>query len=128
MRTVGRDSGNRQPLRVLHVLEATLGGTRRYIEDIAAATAGMPVEMALAYSTIRADGNFKLSLERIQKAGWVTYLCRWPMLMNQVLGATRNELIAKILAERNTNHQQSTSVPSGRVWSCHTRPARLRAN
>ncbi len=58
-------------LRVLHVLEATLGGTRRYLEDIVAANA--PFEMGLAYALERADTSFPATLESARANGWETW-------------------------------------------------------
>jgi glycosyltransferase involved in cell wall biosynthesis len=52
----------------LHVLEATLGGTRRYLDDII--TANVDAEMGLAYSLTRADQQFAGVLERAERAGW----------------------------------------------------------
>lgn len=62
-------SSNR--LRVLHVLEATLGGTRRYLQDIVAANA--PFEMGLAYALERADTSFPATLESARANGWETW-------------------------------------------------------
>jgi glycosyltransferase involved in cell wall biosynthesis len=56
--------------RVLHVLEATLGGTRRYLEDIAAATADLPIEQGLVYGTARSDSGFADLLCVVRRAGW----------------------------------------------------------
>jgi glycosyltransferase involved in cell wall biosynthesis len=51
-------------------LEATLGGTRRYIEDIAATTIEAPIIHGLAYGTSRADTGFPHLLDRARSAGW----------------------------------------------------------
>jgi glycosyltransferase involved in cell wall biosynthesis len=61
---------SRSKLRVLHVLEATLGGTRRYIEDIAVTTADAPLEQGLIYGTSRSDSAFGQLLERVRETGW----------------------------------------------------------
>jgi hypothetical protein len=61
---------SRSKLRVLHVLEATLGGTRRYIEDIAVTTADAPLEQGLVYGTSRSDSAFGPFLERVRETGW----------------------------------------------------------
>jgi glycosyltransferase involved in cell wall biosynthesis len=60
----------RQSLRVLHVLEATLGGTRRYLEDIAQATEGGPIAHGLVYGTSRADTAFSTFLQHAHALGW----------------------------------------------------------
>src|SRR5688500_6152728 len=57
-------------LRVLHILEATLGGTRRYLEDIALATAAADVDMGLVFGTRRADANFNAALKTFYDCGW----------------------------------------------------------
>jgi glycosyltransferase involved in cell wall biosynthesis len=61
------------PLRVLHVLEATLGGTLRYMENIAEATRGLNVESGFAYGTARADSRLVPFLELIERLGWRSY-------------------------------------------------------
>jgi glycosyltransferase involved in cell wall biosynthesis len=57
------------PYRVLQVLEASLGGTRRYMEDLFEALGGGP-QYGLAYSLNRADSSFMVLLERMRAAGW----------------------------------------------------------
>ncbi len=58
---------------VLHVLEATLGGTRQYLDDLAAATRGLPLRMGLVHATERSDEGFAGALDRIRDAGWETW-------------------------------------------------------
>jgi glycosyltransferase involved in cell wall biosynthesis len=62
-----------KPLRVLHVLEATLGGTLRYMENIAEATEGLGLVSGFAYGTARADSRLKPFLECISTRGWSSY-------------------------------------------------------
>jgi glycosyltransferase involved in cell wall biosynthesis len=62
-----------RPLRVLHVLEATLGGTLRYMENIAEATDGLDIVSAFAYGTARADSHLGPFLKRISHLGWTCY-------------------------------------------------------
>ena len=62
-----------RPLRVLHVLEATLGGTLRYMENIAEATDGLDIVSAFAYATARADSRLGPFLKRISALGWTCY-------------------------------------------------------
>ena len=62
-----------KPLRVLHVLEATLGGTLRYMENIVEATEGLNLVSGFAYGTARADSRLKPLLERISRLGWSSY-------------------------------------------------------
>jgi glycosyltransferase involved in cell wall biosynthesis len=62
-----------KPLRVLHVLEATLGGTLRYMENIVEATEGLDLVSGFAYGTARADSRLKPLLECISTLGWSSY-------------------------------------------------------
>lgn len=50
-------------------MEATLGGTRRYLEDVVDAL-GSGGENGLVYSLDRADGGFLRLLEKVRRAGW----------------------------------------------------------
>jgi glycosyltransferase involved in cell wall biosynthesis len=66
-------------MRVLHVLEATLGGTRRYLENILDAFLQVPIDSGLVYSTLRADAGFHTLLSDLNKSGWSTFqinMCR----------------------------------------------------
>ncbi len=62
-----------RPTRVLHVLEASLGGTRRYVEDLATASDDASYVNAIAYGTARADAAFHRLLGEMRGAGWKTY-------------------------------------------------------
>lgn len=64
---------SREPIRVLHVLEATLGGTRRYVEDLATASNDGSYVNAIAYGTARADAAFHVLLNELQAAGWKSF-------------------------------------------------------
>ncbi len=57
-------------LRVLHVLEATLGGTLRYLENMTTALTPSPVNFGLAYATRRADHRLEPALEVARQLGW----------------------------------------------------------
>ena len=59
-------------MRVLQVIEATLGGTRRYLEDISEAL-GVGEAYGLVYSLDRADDAFLGLLEKLRGAGWSLY-------------------------------------------------------
>lgn len=60
-----------KPLRVMHVLEATLGGTRQYLHNVI--DAGVPAEHSLVYATARADVAFPAVLEAARVAKWATW-------------------------------------------------------
>ena len=58
------------PLRVLHVLEATLGGTLRYMENVAECLSGTDLCLGFAYATARADSRLEPLLQRLDDLGW----------------------------------------------------------
>jgi glycosyltransferase involved in cell wall biosynthesis len=57
-------------LRVLHVLEATLGGTLRYLENMTTALTPSAINFGLAYATRRADHRLAPALELARRLGW----------------------------------------------------------
>jgi glycosyltransferase involved in cell wall biosynthesis len=59
-------------MRVLQVLEATLAGTRRYLDDIARVL-GVGETYGLVYSLHRADSTFYALLEKLRAAKWHLY-------------------------------------------------------
>ena len=62
---------NREPIRVLHVIEATLGGVRRYVEGMVQAFANEDFSPpGLVYSTERNDVQFAAVLSELRDAGW----------------------------------------------------------
>jgi glycosyltransferase involved in cell wall biosynthesis len=63
----------KSPKRVLHVLEATLGGTRRYVEDLATASNDGSYVNAIAYGTARADAAFHTLLETMHAHDWQSF-------------------------------------------------------
>ncbi len=62
-----------RPIHALHVLEATAGGTMRFMENIADATEGINVVCGFAYGTSRADSRLEPFLKRIRERGWETF-------------------------------------------------------
>ncbi len=54
--------------RVLHVLEATLGGTRRFLSDLIPLEVG--AESGIVYATLRADSAWPEVLETASRHGW----------------------------------------------------------
>jgi glycosyltransferase involved in cell wall biosynthesis len=60
-------------IRVLHILEATLGGTLRYMENVAKATDGSEIVSAFAYGMSRADSRLSPFLDSVTKMGWASY-------------------------------------------------------
>lgn len=67
------NAGGSERIRVLHILEATLGGTRRYIENIAEALDRQHFYCGLIYSTQRCDEQFSRFLVRAHEMGWNLY-------------------------------------------------------
>lgn len=63
-------NGSVQRPRILHVLEATGYGALRYVRDFIRALPNDSFEMALAYSTVRADPGFSSTLEETRAKGW----------------------------------------------------------
>ena len=57
-------------MRILQVIEASLGGTRRYVEDIFNACDGTRHDNGIVYASARADEAFMLLLERMRSSGW----------------------------------------------------------
>ena len=68
--TVGEVFAASPPLRVLHVLEATLGGTLRYMENVAECLSGTDLCLGFAYATARADSRLEPLLQRLDDLGW----------------------------------------------------------
>jgi len=60
-------------MRVMQVMESTLGGTRRYMEDCFRALRGEPMEKAMVYATRRADAGFLRLLDEMRADGWSTF-------------------------------------------------------
>lgn len=59
-------------MRILQVMESTLGGTRRYLENMFEVLGGGE-DNALAYSLDRADAGFLALLEKLRAAGWTLF-------------------------------------------------------
>lgn len=57
------------PLNVLHVLEATLGGTRQHVADLLLSADRQNVRPMLAYARYRADGGFPDVLRQCRAGG-----------------------------------------------------------
>ena len=66
-------STSERPLRILHVLEATGGGTMRYMENIAEATENTDMVFAFAYGVSRADSRLAPFLEKVKGLGWLAF-------------------------------------------------------
>jgi len=71
-------AASRSPVRVLHVLEATAGGTMLYLDNIITATAGLPFQFGFAYSTLRATPALDAALEKARARGWQTFQLEMP--------------------------------------------------
>lgn len=52
------------------MIEATLGGTRRYVEDVFEACSGSGTVNGIVYASARADDGFLELLPRMRAAGW----------------------------------------------------------
>lgn len=60
-------------MRILQVIEATLGGTRRYVEDVFEACTGSDAVNGIVFASARADDGFFELLRRMEDAGWQTF-------------------------------------------------------
>ena len=60
-------------LRILHVLEATLGGTLRYLENLQEALEESDLSIGFAYGSLRGDHRLEPMLVRARKMGWHTF-------------------------------------------------------
>ncbi len=58
---------------VLHVIEATLGGTLVYLDTIIRATEGLPFRFGLAYASERATPALAIALAQARDRGWQTF-------------------------------------------------------
>ncbi len=57
-------------LHVVQILEASLGGTRRYVENVIEASAGTDRRTTFIYSERRADSAFARTLSLASESGW----------------------------------------------------------
>jgi glycosyltransferase involved in cell wall biosynthesis len=73
MKRTNRSLSRASTIRVLHILEATLGGTLRYMENVAKATEGSEIVSAFAYGMSRADSRLSPFLDSVTKMGWASY-------------------------------------------------------
>jgi glycosyltransferase involved in cell wall biosynthesis len=60
------------PMRVLQVIEASLAGTRRYLEDVFTVL-GDGSHNGIVYSLHRADDGFRALVNRMRGAGWTLF-------------------------------------------------------
>lgn len=56
-------------IKILHILEASLGGTRRHVIDILRTIDLQRFDVTFCYSTVRADKNFPIDLNEIKNRG-----------------------------------------------------------
>jgi glycosyltransferase involved in cell wall biosynthesis len=101
-----------RPVHVLHILEATIGGTMRYMENIAAATEKLNLVCAFAYGTSRADSKLAPFIERIKKHDWQIF----PIDMRREINASKD-----IAALRQLRKVVKTFAPD--IVHCHSSKA-----
>jgi glycosyltransferase involved in cell wall biosynthesis len=99
-------------LRVLHVLEATLGGTLRYLENMTTALTPSPINFGLAYATRRADHRLEPTLERARRLNWKLY----PIDMRREVHAASDVACAYTLAGAIRNFRPA-------ILHCHSSKA-----
>ena len=60
-------------MKALHVVEASLGGVRAYLNGLAISLVGAPIEPSIAYAPDRADTQFWGVLDKMKSIGWAVY-------------------------------------------------------
>jgi glycosyltransferase involved in cell wall biosynthesis len=114
-----------ESLDVLHVLEATLGGTRQYLDDLARAARSLPLRMGLVYSTERADEAFTGTPERLRAAGWRTVelpMCRAVKPLRDCRAALQLRRLLAGVRPRLLHLHSSKAGGVGRLAAATTRP------
>jgi glycosyltransferase involved in cell wall biosynthesis len=119
---------SRRPHRVLHVVEATLGGVRAVLEGIFSVSSAY--ENGLVYSLERADVQFHDLLARLQEGGWSLY--EVPMTrsidLRADLHAVRHIRRAIVDYQPDIVHCHSSKAGAlGRVANCSVQGRRARA-
>ncbi|MEZ6016953.1 MAG: glycosyltransferase [Planctomycetota bacterium] len=66
--TTGEEGSKRAAVRVLHVMEATIGGTRRHLVDVAGGQARAGLDVAVVAATLR-DPDFPADLDALEALG-----------------------------------------------------------
>jgi glycosyltransferase involved in cell wall biosynthesis len=113
-------------LRVLHVLEATLGGTLRYMENIAECLDETDLSLGFAYATARADSRLEPLLAQLRRRDWKLYPVpmRREIHVSAELESVRN--LRRVLQEFRPDvihcHSSKAGV-LGRVASLLVRPS-----
>lgn len=99
-------------MHVLHVMEATIGGTRRHLVDVAAGQIRAGLEVSVIASTLR-DPGFPADLDELERAG--VHVTRIPMVreIRPVKDLRQMRQIAKVLRERQPDVVHTHSSKAG---------------
>ena len=123
---VGEVSRPSPPLRVLHVLEATLGGTLRYMENIAECLGGTDLELGFAYATARADSRLEPLLTQLERGGWKLYpvhMCREINVAAEIESVRKLRWVLQKFRPDVVHCHSSKAGVLGRVASLLVRPS-----
>jgi glycosyltransferase involved in cell wall biosynthesis len=116
------------PPRVLHVVEATLGGVRAVLEAIFSVTAGY--ENGLIYSLERADEQFPDFLSRLRRAGWSLFEVPMMRSINPRADLHALRLIRRVIVDYRpaiVHCHSSKAGALGRIANCGLAGKRARA-
>ncbi|QDV06782.1 Putative glycosyltransferase EpsD [Planctomycetes bacterium Poly30] len=99
-------------MHVLHVMEATIGGTRRHLVDVAAGQIRAGLEVSIIVSTLR-DPGFAADLEELERLG--VHVTRIPMVreIRPVKDLNHMRQIARVLRERRPDVVHTHSSKAG---------------
>jgi len=100
---------------VLHVLEATLGGTLRFIEDILECSAGMPFSMGWVYATHRANSGFPHALKKALSIGWDTFRLEMTRAVNPISDTRSILALRRVLDEYRPDILHCHSSKAGAI-------------
>ena len=99
-------------MHVLHVMEATIGGTRRHLVDVALGQARVGHEVTVVVSTLR-DPGFPADLERLESAG--VHVHRLPMVreIRPIKDLRHMRQLRRILQDRQPDVVHTHSSKAG---------------
>ncbi len=124
--SVGEVTAPSSSLRVLHVLEATLGGTLRYMENIAECLRGTDLRLGFAYATKRADSRLAPLLTQLECQGWNLYpvpMCREVHVAAELKSVLKLRRVLQQFRPDVVHCHSSKAGVLGRVASLFVRPS-----
>ena len=99
-------------MHVLHVMESTIGGTRRHLVDVAAGQLRAGYDVSIIASTLR-DPGFPADLDELARAG--AHVTRIPMVreIRPIKDLMHMRQIARVLRERRPDVVHTHSSKAG---------------